>query len=75
MVRAALQHGAVERAEFLEQPAELAYRMRMLNYVFRCFKSYVIAGRSQQTVPWTQQHPDEWDMVTRVMQMRRERGH
>lgn len=44
----------------------------MLNYVYRCFKSYVIAGRSQQTVPWTQQHPDEWDMVTRVMQMRRE---
>lgn len=72
LVRAALQHGAVDRAEYLEQPAILASRMRRLNYVYRAMKGYRNAGKAQQTVPWTRQHPDEWDLVTHIINMRRE---
>jgi hypothetical protein len=72
MITAAIQHGAADRAEYLEQPADLAGKMRTLNYVYRCWKGYLAAGAQQQTVPWTQQHPDEWQTVTKVMQMRRE---
>lgn len=72
LVVAALKHGATERPEYLEQPADLAQRMRTLSYVYRAMKGYVNAGHQTQTVPWTQQHPDAWDTVTRVMQMRRE---
>lgn len=72
LVRAALQHGAVDRSEYLEQPADLAHKMKTLNYVYRCFRGYRNAGAAGSTVPWTQQYPDEWETVTRVLQMRRE---
>jgi len=72
LVQAALQHGAVDRAEYLDQPAELAQRMKMINYVYRCWKSYLDAGKQTATVPWARQHPNEWETVTWVMQMRRE---
>lgn len=72
LVLAAIKHGAVERDEYQEQPADLAQRMKQINYVFRAWKGYWAAGAQGQTVPWTRQHPDAWDTVTRIMQMRKE---
>jgi hypothetical protein len=62
----------VDRGEYLDQPADLAQRMRTLNYVYRAYTGYKDAGAQQQTVAWTKQHPDAWDTVSRVMQMKRE---
>lgn len=74
LVKAALAHGGVERSEWMGQPADIAHKMRTLNYIYRAMKGYLNAGRRQATVPWTKQHPDEWEMVTRIIQMRREHG-
>ena len=70
---AALQHGAADRAEYLEQPADLAQRMRTLNYVYRAMRGYKDAGAQGATVAWTKQNPAAWDTVTRVINLRRER--
>ena len=72
LVMAAIKHGAVDRSEYLEQPADLAQRMKTLNYVYRATKGYRHAGAQGQTVAWTQQHPDEWDTVTAIMRLRKE---
>lgn len=44
----------------------------MLNYVYRAMKGYKDAGAQGATVIWTKQNPDAWDMVTRVINLRRE---
>lgn len=55
-------------------PADIASKLRQLRAVYNAYKGYANAGAQNATVAWTQQHPDAWDLVTRIMQYRKVHG-
>jgi hypothetical protein len=60
--------------DIMNLPAGLLAKMNLcLNY-YRALRMYKEAAASTGTVEFTKQHPHEWDLVTRVLNMRRNRG-
>lgn len=52
-------------------PADLAFKLRYLRGVYVAYKGYHNAGARNATVDWTQQFPDAWDLVTKIMSRRK----
>lgn len=55
-------------------PADLAFRLRHLRYVYDVHAGYRRAGAQNNTVGWTKANPDGWELVTSIMQRRRRSG-
>lgn len=72
-MRAAIDWGGVPQGEWLDLPADLAHKLRGYRNVYDAFRSYRNAGAQNATVPWTKQNPDAWDLVSKIISVRKMR--
>lgn len=60
-------YGDVEGTEWLDMPAGVAYRLKVLHNVFRAYRGYLNAAAQTNTNEWIRRNPQQWDVVSGII--------